>query len=225
MSTGASHRSKGDPPMSKRRLTIVIATAAPVLFSTLYVASSIARHAPATRAISSAPCTTVIQAGYHVETEAANGLLIVRFDTPHGKLTLNLPDDMAAGDTVSGTVNLEPAGRSVSETAANQKELNGYVIDVGGQKSKATARMISFMLPETITPEVKVVNLIHGSESVARAEMQISPTPAPPMKQFTLPTGGQRGRNIQIKCPCNGRFAPDDSVRIGGTTASPIAES
>jgi prefoldin subunit 5 len=44
------------------------------------------------------------QVGYHAGTNTANGLVVTTFDTPQGKIKVNLPDDMAAGDTISGTV-------------------------------------------------------------------------------------------------------------------------
>src|SRR6185503_3442187 len=49
---------------------------------------------------------------------------------------------------------------------------------------------------------------------------------APPSPtQFTVPTGGQQGRLIQIDCPCNGLFSPQDYVRVGGISLPLIAES
>src|SRR5262249_5792964 len=68
------------------------------------------------------------QSGDRVETKTANGLFVSTFDTPQGKIKVNLPDDMAAGDTISGTVDIEPAGKNDAERAQNQTELNGEVV-------------------------------------------------------------------------------------------------
>src|SRR5437660_8850740 len=50
----------------------------------------------------------------------ANGLSTVKFDTPSGQLTLNLPDDMRAGDTITGTVIPEPKGSTEEERNTNR---------------------------------------------------------------------------------------------------------
>jgi hypothetical protein len=42
--------------------------------------------------------------GLPVRTESASGLQSTTFDTLVGTVTVNLPDDLAAGDTISGTV-------------------------------------------------------------------------------------------------------------------------
>ncbi len=58
------------------------------------------------------------------------GLNTAVFETPHGKLKVNLPDDAAGGDTISGTVVAEPAGNTPEEKAQNEDELVGYVVAV-----------------------------------------------------------------------------------------------
>src|SRR5262249_13736661 len=70
------------------------------------------------------------QVGYHVSTTNANGLVVTTFDTPQGKIKVNLTDDIAAGDTISGTVEVEPKGNNDAERGQNQSELNGQVIDL-----------------------------------------------------------------------------------------------
>jgi hypothetical protein len=44
-------------------------------------------------------------------TDTAFGLTTTTFDTLEGTVSVNLPDDVAAGDTVSGTVTTEPKAR------------------------------------------------------------------------------------------------------------------
>lgn len=71
-------------------------------------------------------------------TENTEGLFVARLVTPQGIVRLNLPDDMAAGDTISGTVSVEPGGSSDTEKAQNTSVLTGYVFDLGdGNKVKA----------------------------------------------------------------------------------------
>lgn len=62
------------------------------------------------------------------EVKTAGGLTVVTFITNPGKIRVNLPDDMRAGDTISGTVIAEPNGATKEERGANQAELNKFGI-------------------------------------------------------------------------------------------------
>jgi hypothetical protein len=167
----------------------------------------------------------VNQVGYHVDTKTGNGLVVTTFDTPQGKIKVSLPDDMAAGDTITGTVEVEPNGKNDAERAQNQDELNGEVIDIGGQKTKVGDKKISCTIPLTLTDAAKTITLIRNGQPVGTSTVPISNTRPPAPTQFTVPTGGQQGRPIQIQGPCNGTSGPQDSVTIGGTVAPVLAES
>jgi len=64
------------------------------------------------------------------ETTDAWGVTTTTVNTPSGKLTINMPDDAALGDTISGTVSAEPAGDTVEEQQANMDTLEGYIFDI-----------------------------------------------------------------------------------------------
>ncbi|PYS68700.1 MAG: hypothetical protein DMF73_16240 [Acidobacteria bacterium] len=159
------------------------------------------------------------------DSKTTNGLFVTTFDTPQGKVKVNLPDDVAAGDTISGTVETEPAGKNDAERAQNQAELNGYVIEVEGQKTKVGDKKFTCKIPTVLTPEAKTIVLQHNGHTVATNQIPIAVTPPPTPTQFTLPTGGQQGRPIQIKGPCDGVFSPQDHVKVGPTILPPVAES
>lgn len=61
---------------------------------------------------------------------ATDGLRIVTFDTSAGRVKVNLPDDMMAGDTISGTVIAEPKGNNEAERSRNLAELSGFVVEL-----------------------------------------------------------------------------------------------
>jgi hypothetical protein len=207
--------------MNMIRAKLLVAIIPLVVIAVVPLVSLIAAHSELkTEAAITPSISPCHEAGYNAGVITLNGLLIITFDTPLGKIKINLPDDLAAGDTVSGTVNVEPAGPSKSERDKNETELSGYVIDIGGQKKNLRDRMISLVIPATQT-----ITLIHLGQPVATSEIPVSTTPLPAPNKFTLPTGGQHGRTIEIKGPFNGAFMPQDSVKIGETTAPPIAES
>jgi hypothetical protein len=159
--------------------------------------------------------------GYHVGTNNANGLVVTTVGTPQGNIKVNLTDDIAAGDTISGTVETEPAGKNDAERAQNQGVLNGEVIDIGGQKTKVGDKKISCIIPSTLTNETRTIVLQHNGQTVATTQIPILVTPPPTPNQLTLPTGGQQGRTVE----CLGNFVLTDQVKIGGTIMPPIAES
>lgn len=64
------------------------------------------------------------------ESKTANGLHTVTFDTLQGRVIVNLPDHMRAGDRISGTVIAEPKGQTEEERAKNRGELSGYVVEL-----------------------------------------------------------------------------------------------
>ncbi|MCA1850030.1 MAG: hypothetical protein LC672_02975, partial [Acidobacteria bacterium] len=53
----------------------------------------------------------------------------------YGDVKVYLPDDMAAGDTISGTVVAEPKGTTEEERAKNMGVLKGFVLEVDGEKA------------------------------------------------------------------------------------------
>ncbi len=78
-----------------------------------------------------------VDGGSPVRNETASDLNTTTFDTLVGTVSVNLPDDAAAGDTISGTVISEPKGKTGDEQAKNQDELKGYVVEVAEQRTSS----------------------------------------------------------------------------------------
>lgn len=164
-------------------------------------------------------------AGYRVDSSSANGLYVTTFTTPQGVIKVNLPDDMAAGDTISGTVTAESIGQNDAERAQNLTELKRHVLVVEGQQTLVGAETFSWSVPRPLNPNSKNISLLQRGQKAATTTIPISATPLSSPPQFTIPTGGQQGRLIQIKGPGNGIFSPQDYVKIGGKMMPPVAES
>ena len=159
-------------------------------------------------------------AGYRVDSRSADGLYITTFTTPQGVIKVNLPDDMAAGDTISGTVTAEPTGKNEAERAQNLAELKRHVLVVEGQQTLVEAGTFSWSIPRPLNTNSKSISLLQRGQNAATTTIPISATPPPSPSQFTMPTGGQQGRLIQIKGPGNGVFSPQDYVKVGGNNAA-----
>ena len=152
----------------------------------------------------------------NVRTKTANGLQTVTFDMLQGTVTVNLPDDIRAGDTFSGTVFTEPKGNTPEEKAVNQKVLNGTVLDLAGTRIQAGGDprfTWTPLMPQPNMPiqyRLKIVEVLGNPTPMTQSGAVITPdpttarsgvivTPDPKITQkFNIPDLGQTGRNIMI---------------------------
>src|SRR5258708_32654144 len=74
------------------------------------------------------------QGGANANVKTVGGLTVVTFPLNPGTITVNLPDDMRAGDNISGVVTPEPEGGTEDERNKNRDVLEGFVIETGGAK-------------------------------------------------------------------------------------------
>jgi len=100
------------------------------------------------------PITSIVDVP---KNETASGLNVTTFDTLVGTVTVNLPDDLAAGDTISGTVIAEVKKQTLPKDEINDQpstdqakamdELRGYVVEVADQATpvkKPDGNLIDF---------------------------------------------------------------------------------
>ena len=80
-----------------------------------------------------------------VTTDGA--LTIVTLNQPQGRIHVYLPSDMAAGDTISGTVVPDPNGRNDDERNKNADVLFGTVVDINGKGVKAEEGRFTIDVP------------------------------------------------------------------------------
>lgn len=130
----------------------------------------------------------------------------------YGDVKVYLPDDMAAGDTISGTVMAQPKGATEEERAKNQDVLNGYVLEIGEQKVSASKGAFKWIVPN-IPKLIRIIDVVSGKEM---ANVKLPVLPAPPSStrpptitpnDFQLPTIGQQGRLIEISGPFDGDYS------------------
>ena len=171
------------------------------------------------------------------QVAAANGLRTATFDTMQGRVVVNLPDDMRAGDTISGTVVAEPKGQTEEERTKNMSVLSGYVIDVVTPKKRDGTSNLKVSTPVTATPSPitftlpprnpKFTNVsrsnsgglgitltntggslaISSTQTVPIEIVSLSLQSVTPITVHQLPTMGQQGRPIEIFGPFDGNSA------------------
>src|SRR6266852_1166172 len=76
-----------------------------------------------------------------------DGLRVVTFDTLAGRVIVNLPDDMRAGDAISGTVIADPKGQTEDERTSNEKILNSLFVNFAGSRVPVGARAVRLSVP------------------------------------------------------------------------------
>jgi len=166
--------------------------------------------------------------------ETANGLTVVTFALDPGTIIVNLPDDMRAGDTISGTVVAEPKGQTPEERARNMTVLSGYVVEVQPPKNRdgtsnpkvtITAQVtaapgpFTFTLPPSSQPNFQryeltasiktdLGRLVFGTDIPVDEISERSLSSLRPHSVenhiYQLPTIGQQGQPIVITGPFDG---------------------
>ena len=185
--------------------------------------------------------------GYKAEFDSTSGLLIIKFTTPQGVLQVNLPDDMRAGDTISGTVVAEPNGQTNEERARNLENLNRYQLKVATEtmtgpwgpftwewlkkipKPQPSPSPLDKFPPQIAMPpfegenvemEIELIDLI----APVRMKLPEPPSDPPASSKMNLPTIGQNGRSVKIEGPFDGKVGTTQ-VRVGGQPVTVLAES
>jgi hypothetical protein len=169
-------------------------------------------------------------------------------------VTVHFPDDIRAGDTLSGVVLAEPEGDSEKERQKSQDRLSGLVVEMEGQRARvsegrarwsipAAAGMVLRLLdpkgkelartavPFQPLPPHEFVRLPGVMEDGAGIVQTLKPVPGPTPKtppasadDFRLPSGGQTGRSITCDGPFDGDLATT-TVTLGGKPVRLLAES
>ncbi len=188
------------------------------------------------------PSTLLAQTtSFKSDSAKEDGLKVTKFETPYGNLVVNLPDDMADTDTISGSVVAEPLGNTEEERNSNADTLEGFVVDVAPKKSpekKVSCKPSSGYAPFSILiPNLcgavdlvvyrRVQGEIQKTQPVATCAVTCLPKPPvlhlPPDKAI-LPGKGTCGKPMVIKGKCDGKFG-NSAVYVGKKSCRMLAES
>lgn len=159
---------------------------------------------------------------------SGGGMTAILFNTKNGQLRINLPDDTSCGDTISGSVIIEPKGRDVREQTRNEDELNGYVFEVAEQKAPCRLGDFKCVMP-TAANVIDLVLKDKKGTKVCSTGVKIYQTPPPlPCAKYPgtcmLPPYAQSGWPIQCRGPFDGDFN-NSSVKVAGKELVKLCES
>jgi len=141
-----------------------------------------------------------------ISTTTSGGLHTIIFDTSQGQVRVNLPDDMRAGDTISGTVTAEPKRQTEDERKKNLETLKGYTITLWPNPTPNPN-------PKPKKPGEGIFRLLVKEPSFTFILPPNHPSPAAVVSVF----GGFPGFNAVIGNPIN----PDANGNFGGADALP----
>jgi hypothetical protein len=154
--------------------------------------------------------------------ESSPGIHVVTFSLPAGRIYVNLPGDLTAGDTASATVNPVPAGVTGSDQERQRQELSRYSLELAGARETVTAGVRTFTVPPGATGfSVKLF------DPRGRPAGEVKPalrSPSPPPAGYVVPSLGQGGGPVRIAGAFDGDLSTS-AVRIDGKPAQPMAES
>lgn len=166
--------------------------------------------------------------------EAADNLTgvdIIEFTLPEGTVKVFLPDDIAAGDTLSAYIGIYPSGNTPDLKDRNARGLNDYIVETTYNSVPVGEGALTMKIPPDPEGNVIKFTLTDGEKTLGASYVQIrryrqpaeaagSPTPF----DYQCPLMGQSGRLIEIKGPFDGDFDTTD-FSIGGQKPLILAES
>jgi hypothetical protein len=151
---------------------------------------------------------------YQTSTDTSLGLHTTSLASLHGTVRVYLPEDIRVGDTISGTVEVEPAGATPEERQRNGATLSGVVITLEGDQTPASDGSVYWQVPmiEYGTPATLVLRDPSGAE-VGRTTVPVNPVPdrfgpldQPLPGDYELPPIVQFGNPFTITGPFDGEF-------------------
>ena len=154
-------------------------------------------------------------------SSTASGTVTVEVETGKGKVKVILPDDIRAGDTISGTVS-ETQGVPEGEVVT-VKTAEGEVVATKKIGPSLPNQTLTFTVPQGASTLILSSMGKHIKTAVITVNANSSDLPGQP-GSFAAPRLGQTGRPLSIPGSFDGN-AGNTSVNIGGKNIPVIAGS
>lgn len=159
-----------------------------------------------------------------VQSSSTDGLRIVQATTVAGSVTVYLPADIMAGDTISGTVVAVPSGKTEEERQKNLSILEGTVISTPGGTASPKTPSFTWQFPQALSAARFSLDFL-GPKGSSQGQSSLPlATQAPTRALFHFPELAQAGKPLSVSGPFDGVAANTD-VSIGKDQVGVIAES
>lgn len=163
------------------------------------------------------------------DVQVSGGISTASFTTAEGKIHVHVSADAAPGDTISGVVLAEPAGKTPQEQQANLGTLTGLVVELEGQRTKVASKQYEWTVPAALRVGRAILTLRRpDGRMVSQVPVPIDPQPplprGPGQTGVALPSDLQIGRPVTIRGRFDGSLR-GKSVDVGGSPAELLAAS
>lgn len=151
------------------------------------------------------------------------GIVTTEYSVKEGKIKISLPDDMRAGETISGSVITEPEGRNEKEKERNLEQLQRYTLNVAGviTNLSGTGRHV-FKIPSL--PANPAAVLLDSRNNPVSTQTLTPAVMVKPVTGISLPTHALTGAPFRITGPFDGDMS-NTRCRIDGKEMEILAES
>ncbi len=166
--------------------------------------------------------------GASAELATGSGVYRVVFHVPEGKINVNVPNDVATGDTILALVYPEAAGKNRQEVDRNSAALAGYMVESDGSKMVSGGRL-RWTVPVRLPSGIATIRLRdRKGEVLTQCGVPVTPSGAEVRQRtgtahFVLPLGARAGGAVSLWGSFPGDVVP--AIRVGGFAALVIAQS
>jgi hypothetical protein len=160
--------------------------------------------------------------GYHASTDTSLGLHTTSLASLHGTVRVYLPEDIRVGDTISGSIEVEPAGATPEERRRNGATLSGVVITLEEDETPASDGSVRWQVPTLESDAATLILRDPSGAEVGRTTVPVNPVAdewvlldQPMPDDYDLPPIVQFGNPFTISGPFDGEFITS-AVDCGG---------
>lgn len=153
---------------------------------------------------------------------ATCGLRVAELSTTSGVVQVYLPDKIAPGDQISGTVFAFGGGETASARSLNTTELQGYELTIAGRSVKVSDGLFTFQVPSDASAVEISVSKGDGSGTV-RSTVDVRPAAAAYYGVIAAPIV-EEGYAIRVLGAFDGKRDTTE-VKLDGIEAGILAES
>lgn len=140
-----------------------------------------------------------------VKKVTQNGLHQVDFKTSYGNIVVNLPEDMAAGETISGAVNFLPSGKNQEKKEKNLARLREYTLQIAGKDAAVETGWTTWGVPEKDLLSIALKNA--KGDTAAQEDIPIfDQSTLQKTEEFQCPPYALAGGVIQVYGKFDGDF-------------------
>ena len=163
------------------------------------------------------------------DVQVSGGISTASFTTAEGRIQVHVSADAAPGDTISGVVLAEPAGKTPQEQQANLGTLTGLVVELEGQRTKVASKQYEWTVPAALRVGRAILTLRRPDGRMV-SQVPVPIDPQPPLPRGPGQTGVALPSDLQIGRPATIRGRFDGSLRaksvdVGGIPAELLAAS